>query len=136
MIMRWLIRLAFPALGLLLVLIAFGIHDPDTDSITSDADLSTPLEPEKKPAIPAFEGEVPAPISDEGPSIVFKWQDTEGNWHYADKPPAQGPWNALAIEDWAGETPSPRFPGESSDNWQAPYTAPFRLDQNPSHNDS
>ena len=127
MIMRWLIRLAFPALGLLLVLIFFGINDPETATQPSAAQVDT--------RIPAFEGEVPAPIPDHGPAIVFKWQDTDGNWHYADKPPKQGPWNALAIEPGPGTTTPGPAPG-SPDDWQSPYSAPFSLRQDLPHNDS
>ena len=39
MIMRWLFRLAFPALGLLLVLIFFG-PVPDRTKVTAEPDLS------------------------------------------------------------------------------------------------
>jgi len=82
MLMKWLIRLAFPALGVLLMLIFFGIDDP--------AD-TTPKPPSEDFAreIPAFEGLVPSPITTEGPEIVFKWQDSDGGWHYADSPPGQ-----------------------------------------------
>ena len=90
MFMKWLIRLSFPALGLLLLLIFFGLGDPDQ--------VSEPVKTEQATTIPSFEGLLPSPIPTEGPDIVFKWQDTDGNWHYADQPPAQGPWNALAIE--------------------------------------
>ncbi|MDX1755198.1 MAG: DUF4124 domain-containing protein [Marinobacter sp.] len=112
--MRWLIRLAFPALGLLLLLIFFGISDPET---VSQAEA---------PAhdMPAFEGLVPSPIPQEGPEIVFKWQDSDGGWHYADRPPEQGQWNALAIEP----TYRPREREDNADsNWQEPYHAPFSL---------
>ncbi len=113
--MRWLIRLAFPALALLLLLISFGINDPDTIPNTA------------KPTqgIPAFEGLVPPPIPQTGPEIVFKWQDSDGGWHYADQPPAQDQWNALSIE------PDQRLFGQrdnsGSSNWQEPYSAPFSL---------
>lgn len=127
MIMRWLLRLAFPALGLLLGLIAFGIDDPDTATQPSAAESDI--------RIPPFEGEVPAPLPDEGPDIVFKWQDTEGNWHYADKPPKQGPWNALAIEPGAADGRTPQSP-PGADDWQAPYSAPFSLGRDRPHNDS
>lgn len=83
MMMKWLIRLSFPALGLLLLLIFFGLGDPGK--------VSEPAAEEKPEAIPSFEGLLPAPIPTEGPEIVFKWQDTEGNWHYADQPPAGAP---------------------------------------------
>lgn len=85
MIMKWLIRLSFPALGLLLVLIFFGLGDPH-EVAAPDAGQAHPQED-----IPAFEGMVPSPVPTEGPDIIFKWRDTEGNWHYADQPPAQGP---------------------------------------------
>lgn len=124
MIMRWLIRLAFPALGLLLLLILFGIHDPEPsagkpDTTTETADM------------PSFEGLVPTPVDKDGPEIVFKWRDTDGSWHYADRPPERGAWNALAIEPGPdGATPEDtKKPG--TDDWQAPYSAPFALDAAP-----
>lgn len=122
MIMKWLIRLSFPALGLLLLLIFFGLNDPEQ--------VSEPVAEEEQPEIPAFEGLVPSPIPTEGPEIVFKWQDTDGNWHYADQPPAQGPWNALAIER---PDPVPRKPQTISpeDDWQSPYQAPYSLNGSP-----
>lgn len=118
MMMRWLIRLAFPALGLLLLLISFGINDPET---VANPESSKPTDPE----IPAFEGLVPSPAPLDGPDIVFKWQDNDGGWHYADRPPAQGPWNALAIEP----TPQPRQGANEAaeSDWQSPYHAPFAL---------
>ncbi|HET8848904.1 MAG TPA: DUF4124 domain-containing protein [Marinobacter sp.] len=121
MLMKWLIRLAFPALGFLVLLIFFGLGDPEKISGASAGE-----EPEP---IPAFEGLLPSPIPTEGPEIVFKWQDTDGNWHYADQPPTQGPWNALAIEQ-------PHPPGNSvlpdvETDWQTPYQAPFSLNGAP-----
>ncbi|OEY66415.1 hypothetical protein [Marinobacter sp. X15-166B] len=113
MIMRWLIRLAFPALGLLVLLIFFGIKDPQSLTNGSAADNTAKQ-------IPAFEGLVPSPTPNTGPSIVFKWQDSSGGWHYADSPPRQGLWNALAIEPGG-----PAKPPQS--DWQAPYQAPFAL---------
>lgn len=118
MIMKWLIRLSFPALGFLLLLIFFGLSDPEQ--------ISKPVAEEKQPDIPAFEGLVPPPIPTEGPEVVFKWQDNDGNWHYADQPPARGPWNTLAIE----RPDKNQFRGRSSEpttDWQSPYTAPFSL---------
>ncbi|MDX1456368.1 MAG: DUF4124 domain-containing protein [Marinobacter sp.] len=113
--MRWLIRLAFPALGLLLLLISFGITDPETVPETADNSHS----------VPAFEGLVPPPIPQEGPEIVFKWQDSDGGWHYADRPPEEGQWNALAIEPM--RRPPVRQNNSADSNWQEPYRAPFSL---------
>lgn len=118
MIMRWLIRLAFPALGVLLLLIFFGINAPDSVTKSPKTELNT--------QIPAFEGLVPSPVPTEGPEIVFKWKDSDGSWHYADKPPASGSWNALAIEP-APSLPAPADPTADPD-WQSPYQAPFALD--------
>lgn len=128
MLMKWLIRLAFPALGVLLVLIFFGIGDstsptPKTGSNSSSED------------IPAFEGLVPSPIPTEGPDIVFKWQDSDGGWHYADSPPETGPWNALAIER-ADDINSPDTGADPSADWQAPYRAPFSMSADPANNGS
>ncbi|MDC0661309.1 DUF4124 domain-containing protein [Marinobacter sp. SS21] len=113
--MRWLIRLAFPALALLLLLITFGINDPD----------AVPETAESPQRIPAFEGLVPPPTPQAGPEIIFKWQDSDGGWHYADRPPEQGQWNALAIE------PEQQLFGQQDNagnsNWQEPYRAPFSL---------
>ncbi|MDY6814488.1 MAG: DUF4124 domain-containing protein [Pseudomonadota bacterium] len=120
MMMKWLIRLSFPALAFLLVLMFFGIDDP--------REVSQPVADNQEPEqeIPAFEGLVPSPVPTEGPEIIFKWQDTDGNWHYADQPPARGPWNTLAIErpDKA-RAGSPAQDSES--DWQSPYSAPFSL---------
>ncbi|NWO05393.1 MAG: DUF4124 domain-containing protein [Alteromonadaceae bacterium] len=127
MMMKWLIRLAFPALALLLLLIFFGLGDPD--QVTEP---DTMLEPRE---IPDFEGLLPSPIETDGPDIVFKWQDTEGNWHYADKPPAQGPWNALAIDRHYTGAPD-NLPKAPEEDWQSPYRAPFSLDEQPAANDS
>lgn len=118
MIMKWLIRLSFPALGLLLLLIFFGLNDPEQ--------VSEPVASEDQPEIPAFEGLVPSPIPTEGPEVVFKWQDTDGNWHYADQPPKQGPWYTLAIERQQKPSSLNRTP-EPENDWQSPYTAPFSL---------
>ncbi|MBC7184380.1 MAG: DUF4124 domain-containing protein [Marinobacter sp.] len=118
MMMKWLIRLSFPALGLLLLLIFFGLNDPEQ--------VSEPVANEDQPEIPAFEGLVPSPIPTEGPEIVFKWQDTDGNWHYADQPPKQGPWYTLAIERQEKPSSLNRIP-ESEADWQSPYAAPFSL---------
>jgi len=120
MMMKWLIRLSFPALGLLLLLIFFGLNDPEQ--------VSAPVASEDQPEIPAFEGLVPSPIPTEGPEVVFKWQDTDGNWHYADQPPKQGPWYTLAIERQGKQSPLNRNPEPEPENdWQSPYTAPFSL---------
>lgn len=118
MMMKWLIRLSFPALGLLLLLIFFGLNDPEQ--------ISSPVAGGEQPDIPAFEGLVPSPVPTEGPEIVFKWQDTDGNWHYADQPPQQGPWNTLAIERRDKVFPPNRSPEPETD-WQSPYSAPFTL---------
>lgn len=131
MIMRWLIRLAFPALGILMALIFFSINNPDSSARNSSREKAAP------PAVPSFEGLVPAPVPSDGPEIVFKWQDADGGWHYADQPPKQGSWNALAIEP-------PRSPGDGSasgantsdGDWRSPYTAPFSLAPDYSDNES
>lgn len=118
MMIKWLVRLSFPALGLLLLLMFFGLNDPEQ--------ASEPVAEEAQPEIPAFEGLVPSPIPTEGPDIVFKWQDTDGNWHYADQPPEQGHWNTLAIER-TDNSRSPARAGSSESDWQSPYSAPFNL---------
>ncbi len=129
MIMKWLLRLAFPALGLLLLLIFFGLGDPEDVSVPASA------EQEQSSEIPAFEGMVPSPVPTDGPEIIFKWQDTDGIWHYADQPPEQGPWNTLAIE-----RTDPALPDNTSsdpeNDWQTPYTAPFSLGPNTGTNGS
>ncbi|MBW0148570.1 DUF4124 domain-containing protein [Marinobacter arenosus] len=118
MMMKWLIRLSFPALGLLLLLIFFGLQAPEQ--------VSEPVAEETQPEIPAFEGLVPSPVTTDGPDIVFKWQDTDGSWHYADQPPANGPWNTLAIERPEKELSRNRATDPETD-WQSPYSAPFSL---------
>lgn len=122
MVIKWLIRISFPALGLLLLLIFFGISDPEQVS-TSTTDTETPG------TIPAFEGLVPSPIPTTGPDVVFKWQDIDGSWHYADQPPAHGPWNALAIER-PDKGPFGGRPANPETDWQSPYSAPFSLEPN------
>ncbi len=126
MFMKWLIRLAFPALGLLLLLMFFGLGDPET--------VSKPTAEKKPEEVPRFEGLLPSPIPVEGPDIVFKWQDTEGNWHYADQPPEKGSWNALAI-DRPSQTPQTTG-ADSANDWQAPYRAPFSLNGSTGSNGS
>ena len=128
MLMKWLIRLAFPALGVLLLLIFFGLGEPMNTEPADHLDAS-----EQK--IPAFEGLVPSPIPTEGPDIVFKWQDSDGGWHYADSPPEKGQWNALAIERADSSSRPGRSPDPASD-WQAPYTAPFSLEHDATNNGS
>jgi hypothetical protein len=128
MLMKWLIRLAFPALGVLVALMFFGLNDPAETT-------SKPAKAETNAEIPAFEGLVPSPVPTEGPDIVFKWKDSDGSWHYADKPPAQGPWNALAIE--RSESKSVRPPvSDSETDWQSPYRAPFALGPDTANNGS
>jgi hypothetical protein len=128
MMMKWLIRLAFPALGVLVALIFFGLNDPTETS-------PEPAETEANADIPAFEGLVPSPVPTEGPDIVFKWQDSDGSWHYADKPPEQGPWNALAIERTDSKTLRPPTSAPETD-WQSPYRAPFSLTPDAANNGS
>ncbi|KEF30215.1 MAG: DUF4124 domain-containing protein [Gammaproteobacteria bacterium] len=118
MMTKWLVRLSFPALGLLLLLIFFGLKEPEL--------ASEPVAEDSDHEIPAFEGLVPSPVPTDGPDIVFKWQDTEGNWHYADQPPAQGPWNTLAIER-PEQNLSPNVSRDPDTDWQSPYHAPFSL---------
>ena len=118
MMIKWLVRLSFPALGLLLLLMFFGLNDPEQ--------ASDPVAEEAQPEIPAFEGLVPSPIPTDGPDIVFKWRDTDGNWHYADQPPEQGSWNTLAIERADKNRASARASNPETD-WQSPYNAPFYL---------
>lgn len=121
MLIKWLVRLSFPALGLLMLLIVFGLNEPDQ--------ISEPVAEEVPTEIPAFEGLVPSPIPTEGPDIVFKWKDTDGNWHYADRPPEQGPWNTLAIER-ADKNRAPARISNPETDWQSPYSAPFTLSPN------
>ncbi|MDI9246475.1 DUF4124 domain-containing protein [Marinobacter sp. CHS3-4] len=128
MLMKWLIRLAFPALGVLLLLIFFGIGDPSEP-------MSKQGTNETQPDIPAFEGLVPSPIPTEGPEIVFKWQDSDGGWHYADAPPDSGQWNALAIER-ADETTRPSSSPDAASDWQSPYNAPFSMGVDPANSGS
>jgi len=127
MMIKWLVRLSFPALGFLLLLMFFGLNDPDQ--------ASEPVAEEAQPEIPAFEGLVPSPVPTEGPDIVFKWQDTDGNWHYADQPPEQGRWNTLAIER-TEKNRSPARTGSPESDWQSPYSAPFMLGPNAGSNGS
>lgn len=127
MLMKWLIRLAFPALGLLLLLMFFGLGDPDQ--------VSTQAPAQQAKVIPAFEGLLPSPAPTDGPDIVFKWQDTDGNWHYADQPPATGPWNALAIER-TSPSPVEERATDPDNDWQSPYRAPFSLNGSPANNGS
>ncbi|PFG10098.1 MULTISPECIES: DUF4124 domain-containing protein [unclassified Marinobacter] len=120
MMIKWLVRLAFPALGVLVLLIVLGLGTPEQQ-------VAQPLAKETKPTdIPAFETLVPDSVVIESPDIIFKWQDTDGNWHYADQPPPRGPWNTLAIER---PTPSRGVTGsaEPGAGWQTPYTAPFNM---------
>ncbi|BES69599.1 hypothetical protein RE428_06170 [Marinobacter nanhaiticus D15-8W] len=116
MLRRWAFRLAFPALGLLIVLMFVGIKDPVPES-TSTGKSEPP---------PSFEAVVPNPVPDDGPDIVFKWQDTDGSWHYADKPPSDGAWNALAI-DPSGARLNAEPEVMTEPDWNSPYAAPYSL---------
>ncbi|MFC4260652.1 DUF4124 domain-containing protein [Marinobacter lacisalsi] len=119
---RWLIRLAFPALAVLMGLIVYGVKAPDNPA------GPTP-EHRQSSTIPSFEAVVPAPVTPEGPDIVFKWQDDDGSWHYADQPPSEGPWYTLAIEPGRETQPvTPDSPDPADDDLDSPYTAPFSLD--------
>lgn len=128
---RWLIRLAFPALGLLLVLILFGVRAPERSPEPPEETR------EEASTIPSFEALVPAPVTTAGPEVIFKWQDASGSWHYADQPPEQGPWNTLAIEPGEARQPvMPANPGPADDDLSAPYSAPFALEPGYPGNDS
>lgn len=118
---RWLIRLAFPALGLLVALLIFGVKAPETPTVSEEVRESK--------AIPSFEALVPAPVTPTGPDIIFKWQDADGSWHYADQPPENGNWNTLAIEPGQGSRSlQPAPPDPTNDDLNAPYSAPFALE--------
>jgi hypothetical protein len=128
MFMKWVIRLAFPALGVLLLLIFFGIGDPaQTTPETGNSETTE--------EIPAFEGLVPSPLPTEGPEIVFKWQDSKGGWHYADSPPETGRWNALAIER-ADDNGRQGTGSDPETDWRSPYSAPFSMNAAPANNGS
>ena len=127
MLMKWLIRLAFPALGLLLLLIFFGLGDPEK--------MAQPTAVKQPEEVPRFEGLLPSPIPVEGQDIVFKWQDTDGNWHYADQPPEQGSWNALTI-DQPNSSPRQGLGADADNDWQSPYSAPFSLNGTTGRNGS
>lgn len=127
---RWLIRLAFPALGLLVALIVYGVKAPESAP-------DKPEEPRQSDSMPSFEELVPAPVAPEGPDIVFKWQDDDGSWHYADQPPKKGPWYTLAIESGRETQPvTPDSPDPADEDLAAPYSAPFALDPHYSGNGS
>jgi hypothetical protein len=119
MMIKWLVRLAFPALGVLLLLVMFGLGTPErvTQSLAKET---------QSVEIPAFETLVPEPVVVDSPDIIFKWKDTNGNWHYADQPPPRGPWNTLAIErpNPLRGTASSAEPGV---DWRTPYSAPFDM---------
>ena len=119
---RWLIRLAFPALAVLVGLIVYGVRAPD-NAPGQSAKLN------QSSAIPSFEAVVPAPVTPEGPDIVFKWQDDDGSWHYADQPPSEGTWYTLAIEPGQEARPvTPHSPDPADEDLNAPYSAPFALE--------
>lgn len=119
---RWLFRLAFPALGLLvLLLIVFGVQAPEDGAETATME-------KKSSVIPSFEAVVPAPVPAEGPDIVFKWQDADGSWNYADQPPPEGQWNTMSIDPGnkpEQETSESQTPAEN--DLKSPYRAPFSL---------
>lgn len=127
---RWLIRLAFPALAVLVGLIVFGVRAPDSPPAKTS-------EPASNEAMPSFEAMVPAPVLPEGPDIVFKWQDDDGSWHYADQPPATGPWYTLTITPGQDARPlTSTTPGPAEEDLASPYAAPFALDSRYPENDS
>ena len=115
---RWLMRLAFPALAVLVGLIIYGVKAPDNTASRG----TEPGQPDD--TIPSFEALVPAPVVPDGPDIVFKWQDKDGGWHYADQPPAEGPWYTLTVDPGPVTTDSPDL---ADDDLASPYSAPFSL---------
>ena len=118
---RWLIRLAFPALAVLVGFIVYGVKAPDNPA-------GQTKELRQSNSIPSFEAVVPAPVTPEGPDIVFKWQDKDGSWHYADQPPSEGPWYTLSIESGQKPQPvTPDSPDPADEDLDAPYSAPFSL---------
>lgn len=118
---RWLIRLAFPALAVLIALLVVGVKAPQNTAKTEVTNQ------QPTPVIPAFEAVVPVPVTSAEPDIVFKWQDSDGGWHYADQPPAEGRWNALAIEPGRSSLPSDQQETPETPDLYAPYAAPFNL---------
>ncbi|GGY73597.1 DUF4124 domain-containing protein [Marinobacter zhanjiangensis] len=118
---RWLIRLAFPALAVLVGFIVYGVKAPDNPAGQSP-------EQSESDTIPSFEAVVPAPVIPEGPEIVFKWQDEDGGWHYADQPPAEGPWYTLTVDPGPETRPAtPDGPDPADEDLNSPYSAPFSL---------
>ncbi|MCK7545251.1 DUF4124 domain-containing protein [Marinobacter bryozoorum] len=127
---RWLIRLAFPALGLLVALLIFGVKAPESPT-------TSPEGADEASTIPSFEALVPAPTRPTGPDIVFKWQAPDGSWHYADQPPENGNWNTLAIEPGQDtRTLQPVPPAPAEDDLISPYSAPFSLEPGQPRSDS
>lgn len=61
MLMKWLIRLAFPALGVLVALMFFGLNDPAETT-------SEPAKAETNAEIPAFEAWFPHRFRLKGPT--------------------------------------------------------------------
>ena len=59
-------------------LFAFG----DAPSSSATTNSTTEVRP------PAFESLVPMPRAEQGPTLVYKWQDADGTWHYGDAAPA------------------------------------------------
>lgn len=118
---RWLIRLAFPALAVLVGFIVYGVKAPDNP-------VGQSPEEGQASTIPSFEAVVPAPVVPDGPDIVFKWQDEDGGWHYADQPPAEGPWYTLTIDPAQEAQPvTPDSPDPADEDLNSPYSAPFSL---------
>lgn len=116
MLRSWTFRLAFPALGLLLVLMFFGISAPEAP-VADEAKVDT---------TESFETIIPTSTSEKGPDIVFKWRDSKGSLHYADKPPSQGRWSALALDPSAVQITPPNQIG-ANQGWQSTYSTPFSL---------
>ena len=66
----------------------------------------------EKAPLPAFESVVPPPVkpSSNAPKVVYKWQDKEGAWHYADQPPAGHDWETLTVNPGEATTPAKSLP--------------------------
>ena len=74
----WQLTLSLVAVIAAASLFTFG------DSLSSSA---TPNR-SAKARPPAFESLVPMPRAEQGPTLVYKWQDADGTWHYGDAAPA------------------------------------------------
>ncbi|MFE8071188.1 DUF4124 domain-containing protein [Marinobacteraceae bacterium S3BR75-40.1] len=81
--LKWTLRLLIPALLILALALPFWLKKPNGEPVAE---------------LPSFESLVPAPVTDSGPDVFYKWQDAQGSWHYSDTPPENIQADAITVD--------------------------------------